>query len=240
MLPFFRKIRYRLAKDNQFLKYSRYAIGEIVLVVIGILIALQINNWNEEKKNKAFEKEILEQLSANLIKDKMTLQMVTANFDHAVNSTQKILRSNWSPMEQDSLQYWLGDVIQFDRFQPLTNAYEVAKSKGLDLISNKQLRFLLGTYYDDASKHAVKSIEDIERVFSGHWVPFMQKEGLDFKFREYVVVRDYTIFKEDTDAKGVLRLNQDNYRSGSETIKIVIGIIEKLQALIKEELDAME
>jgi len=54
MIPFFRKIRYRLAKNNQFFKYSRYAIGEIVLVVIGILIALQINNWNE--KNKAKEK----------------------------------------------------------------------------------------------------------------------------------------------------------------------------------------
>lgn len=49
MLPFFRKIRWRLARDNQFFKYSRYAIGEIVLVVIGILIALQINNWNEDK-----------------------------------------------------------------------------------------------------------------------------------------------------------------------------------------------
>ncbi len=44
MLPFFRKIRYRLAQDNQFFKYSRYTIGEIVLVVIGILIALYINN----------------------------------------------------------------------------------------------------------------------------------------------------------------------------------------------------
>jgi hypothetical protein len=52
MLPFFRKIRYRLAKDNQFFKYSRYAIGEIVLVVVGILIALYINNWNEERKER--------------------------------------------------------------------------------------------------------------------------------------------------------------------------------------------
>ena len=50
MIPFFRQIRYRLAQDNHFFKYSRYAIGEIVLVVIGILIALQINNWNEERK----------------------------------------------------------------------------------------------------------------------------------------------------------------------------------------------
>ena len=49
MLPFFRKIRWQLAKENQFLKYSRYAIGEIVLVVIGILIALQINNWNNQR-----------------------------------------------------------------------------------------------------------------------------------------------------------------------------------------------
>jgi len=50
MTPFFRKIRKKMADDNRPLKYARYAIGEIVLVVIGILIALQINNWNENKK----------------------------------------------------------------------------------------------------------------------------------------------------------------------------------------------
>jgi hypothetical protein len=49
MINFFRKIRKQLANDNMPLKYTRYAIGEIVLVVIGILIALQINNWNEER-----------------------------------------------------------------------------------------------------------------------------------------------------------------------------------------------
>ena len=50
MIPFFRKIRKKMADDNKPLKYMRYAIGEIVLVVIGILIALQINNWNEDRK----------------------------------------------------------------------------------------------------------------------------------------------------------------------------------------------
>lgn len=62
MLPFFRKIRWRLAQDNQFLKYSRYAIGEIVLVVIGILIALQINNWNEDRKIRIEEVRALRDL----------------------------------------------------------------------------------------------------------------------------------------------------------------------------------
>jgi len=50
MVPFFRKIRKQLADDNRPLKYLRYAIGEIALVVIGILIALSINNWNEKRK----------------------------------------------------------------------------------------------------------------------------------------------------------------------------------------------
>ena len=53
MIPFYRKIRKNLADDNQFFKYSRYAIGEILLVVVGILIALQINNWHKaNEKNE--------------------------------------------------------------------------------------------------------------------------------------------------------------------------------------------
>ena len=52
MIPFFRKIRKKLADNNQFLKYSRYAVGEILLVVIGILIALQVNNLNEQMKEQ--------------------------------------------------------------------------------------------------------------------------------------------------------------------------------------------
>ncbi len=55
MIKFFRKIRQRLLAENKFNKYLIYAIGEIILVVIGILIALQINNWNERNKTKAKE-----------------------------------------------------------------------------------------------------------------------------------------------------------------------------------------
>jgi len=52
MLRFFSKIRYQLAAENRVLKYLRYAVGEIVLVVIGILIALQVNNWNQDRKSR--------------------------------------------------------------------------------------------------------------------------------------------------------------------------------------------
>jgi len=55
MINFFRKIRKKLADDNKPLKYMRYAIGEILLVVIGILIALQINNWNTSRLERIEE-----------------------------------------------------------------------------------------------------------------------------------------------------------------------------------------
>ncbi len=66
MIGFFRKIRKKLADDNKFLKYTRYAIGEIVLVIIGILIALQVNNCNEERKSKNESVKILKRLERDL------------------------------------------------------------------------------------------------------------------------------------------------------------------------------
>lgn len=62
MLKFFRKIRQSLMAENRFSKYVLYAIGEIVLVVIGILIAVQINNWNEKQKAELKQRNLFENL----------------------------------------------------------------------------------------------------------------------------------------------------------------------------------
>ncbi|SNR63179.1 hypothetical protein SAMN04488009_2850 [Maribacter sedimenticola] len=66
MIKFFRKIRQNLLSEGKTEKYLKYAIGEIVLVVIGILIALQINNWNEKRKINNAEIEILQNLKTEL------------------------------------------------------------------------------------------------------------------------------------------------------------------------------
>ncbi len=67
MIKFFRTIRQNMIKENKFSKYLLYAMGEIILVVIGIIIALQINTWNENRKQAIEEKEILTSLYENLI-----------------------------------------------------------------------------------------------------------------------------------------------------------------------------
>ncbi len=237
MIKFFRRIRQRLLSENKFSKYLLYAIGEIVLVVIGILIALQINNWNEHKKEQEFEKEILEQIRANLIKDKLTLESIQANFEKAMSSTDKILNASWTQEEKDSVQYWLGDVIQFDRFQPLTNAYEVAKSKGLGLISNKQLRFLIGTYYDDELKNVTKSIEDIERTFQRDWIHVLKNEAQEVRFKQFVILKNPDLLKGDTEPVNILRLNRGNFKGSYERLNSVIKRIENMITLINQELE---
>ncbi|MDO1501189.1 DUF6090 family protein [Winogradskyella maritima] len=74
MIKFFRKIRYNLMEQNKTGKYFKYAIGEIILVVIGILIALQINNWNENRKSLINERVVLTKFLQDLESDSTFFQ----------------------------------------------------------------------------------------------------------------------------------------------------------------------
>ena len=76
MIKYFRKIRQNLLSEGKTGKYFKYAIGEIVLVVIGILIALYINNWNEERKQNIVEKEFINGIKVDLIQDKDYINLI--------------------------------------------------------------------------------------------------------------------------------------------------------------------
>lgn len=92
MINFFRRIRKQLADDNQFFKYSRYAIGEILLVVIGILIALQINNWNERRSQKDQLHQYLGTLVKELNDDRESLMSGKRVNAYRVHSMQWLLQ----------------------------------------------------------------------------------------------------------------------------------------------------
>ncbi|NND94281.1 MAG: hypothetical protein HKN45_05405, partial [Flavobacteriales bacterium] len=74
MIKFFRTIRQKLLSESKFSKYLIYAIGEIVLVVIGILLALQINTWNEERKTEQLEQSLLQEMKEDLRADILDMQ----------------------------------------------------------------------------------------------------------------------------------------------------------------------
>lgn len=103
MINFFRKIRKKLANENQFSRYSRYAIGEIILVVVGILIALQLNNWNENRKQEAQFKITLEQLYNTIKFDSETFRINMFQFEEQARNIDELLNhpdsipSKWLP-----------------------------------------------------------------------------------------------------------------------------------------------
>ena len=86
MFKFFRIIRQELLAGNRFRKYLLYAVGEIILVVIGILIALQINNWNEHRKERAFERQMLQSF-------KQSLETDLADIDLNIKLHQQVLQA---------------------------------------------------------------------------------------------------------------------------------------------------
>jgi hypothetical protein len=85
MIKFFRKIRYNLMEQNKTVKYFKYALGEVILVMIGILLALQINNWNQQKINeqtlKQFLVEFKEELRLNIKDFKIDLKTIASQKD---------------------------------------------------------------------------------------------------------------------------------------------------------------
>ena len=145
MLTFLRRIRRSLLSDNKFSKYLLYAIGEILLVVIGILLALQVNNWNEERKNKKIEKEILKDLrvefTANL-QDALRNAEEHKRVYNELESIQKLIRTkDYDHPHLDSL---LHACVKWFSFTPRPGASNnLINSGNLNIISNTELRDLL-------------------------------------------------------------------------------------------------
>ncbi|WP_019669908.1 DUF6090 family protein [Eudoraea adriatica] len=175
MINFFRKIRKKLADDSQFFKYARYAIGEILLVTVGILLALQVNNWNEKRKTSKLEMETLrnlkqeiksnEKLIAEFIKqydvDKKSVIVLYGLFDEDIHT-----------VTQDSLnQLMLNSFLSLNLHLNQSVYNEVISSGRLSIIQNKELSKMLSEW--GSTIEQAKSREEWAEQFSREYVfPF--------------------------------------------------------------------
>jgi len=107
MINFFRNIRRQLANENRFQKYFRYAFGEILLVVIGILIALQVNNWNEQRKQDAQFKVTLEQLYTSIKYDAEAFYRHSLMFNNQVETIDLLLKYPLEPFREHRTEPWI-------------------------------------------------------------------------------------------------------------------------------------
>jgi len=151
MIKLFRNIRKQLLGEGKTTNYLKYAIGEIVLVVIGILIALQINNWNEDFKNSKKEKGYLINLQQDLVLDSIRLNELEHNLELAVKSKKsfkKIIEGQNASLDSLTVYFYNQTDIITDFVPNSTTLDELKYSNGLNLISNSQLRRQIVTLYN--------------------------------------------------------------------------------------------
>lgn len=146
MMNFFRKKRQNLVGTNQFIKYSKYAVGEIILVVIGILIALQINNWNDWRKQRVKEKEILIELQNQFKSNLIQLENKIYQRSLIVRNSKRALRfmDDKQIVSMDTLTTVLSSLILSPTYDPINN--EIMTAENLQLIQNDSLRTYLTTF----------------------------------------------------------------------------------------------
>lgn len=244
MIKFFRKIRQKLLSENKFSKYLIYAVGEIVLVVIGILIALSINNWNEDKKTEKNRQRLISSLIEDfeytyndIVDDELPyLNLLQEN----MGKFQKLSKSNEEIITVDSLRVLIPYFFSYNHFNPSLTTYNEAVSSGnLSLLKNKELMNLFTrfmqyleslseteyqsnySYYNGASWEFRKTVDP--DILSG-------SSKIDMSYEEYRAMISTPLaqnaFENQRQLNGVMR---GNLKVMSKIIEQILEILKKIQ-----------
>jgi hypothetical protein len=153
MIKFFRKVRQNLLNEGKTTKYFKYAIGEIILVVIGILIALQVNNWNEEKKHQKELQTKLYAVLGDMRENDAQIKAILADLERQNKAAEHIIPIMESEQKyiQDSLRF----IMDFNSFTttPIftqrNNTWDFLNSNGIvSELKDQELVGLLQDYYN--------------------------------------------------------------------------------------------
>ncbi|MEM6865706.1 MAG: DUF6090 family protein [Bacteroidota bacterium] len=166
MLRFFRRIRQDLLREKRFSSYLFYALGEIILVVAGILIALQIDNWNTKKKNLDAERAYLKSLNIEFSTNLVTLENTLKENEDLIKALDK-LTGLFDPDTLESISEKkvalflnpLGKEVVYYPVRGVMN--DIISSGNLNLIRNSELRQKIASFNNE-----LKRVENQERVAS--------------------------------------------------------------------------
>ncbi|MCC1483958.1 DUF6090 family protein [Winogradskyella immobilis] len=172
MIKFFRHIRKSLLMENKTGKYFKYAIGEIILVVIGILIALQINNWNENRKERVQEQALLVQLQSEFNSNIKQLDEKITIRRNMYNSSLKLLHYIDNPVgiNNDSILKHLVQTTLSPTFNPISTDF--VGTGRIQLLQNNRLKELLTRWSSEIVAVTEEEIQWLD-YSQKHYTPFL-------------------------------------------------------------------
>lgn len=242
MLKIFRRIRQKSIVMSKVKNYFLYALGEVILVVIGILIALQINSSYQQSLTKKLEIKYLKEMQGNLIFDLKDIEFNIEFNESRRRSNEAVLYHLTNDLTyHDSLDYHLSNLVFTTRSLPNMGAYESLKSKGLEIISNDSLRANMTYVYSFSYPNAIdfEHADDHPFQFDVLWPEVIK--SIEFKTLELdrspnnrAKPINYEAMKENIPLKNALKSNLllrgymiTSYRNLKSD---VLGLIEHIES----------
>jgi uncharacterized protein YozE (UPF0346 family) len=250
MIKFFRTIRKTLLSEGKTTSYLKYAIGEIVLVVFGILIALQINNWNENRKLNDKRQELIAALIEDFESTEKELLVVNKASDERLKNIEtfyKLINKDTQTVSVDSLKNLAVAFFRGKSFEPNLTSYKEAISNGsISLLKNKSFLETMAQFNSE-----FKSFDNLNEIslriyFEGSSFKLRQQYGLlaksnrgklsGFHIKQYNTYTEYlSVVREQKvlvtlDNVNVLNINIDNQLNNMhEATQEIIKILNELK-----------
>lgn len=254
MLNFLRKLR-RLSdagrKNMKGSRYIKYALGEIILVVIGILIALSINNWNQERLGKIEEEKLMESIKVDFEHTKATLQALNERRDEGLVNFKALIEVRNSGDFSNELH--IDTLLAKATFTPTYNGNTssiaiVINSGKINLLSNDTLKSML-LAWPSQIENLIERELDAKIVTNEEWVPFAQSytsvndwfKNYNFpapsKGRESRVSKDYQGLFRNRDFENIITKLELLYTAGKVRGNGLIRRVDEIISTIEHDLD---
>jgi len=251
MIKFFKTIRQQLVMENKTSKYIKYAIGEIVLVVIGILIALQINTWNDQRKQENEEKQALVNIKQDFSYNKKLLQEVLTDTDEGIQSCLNVLKYTGNKPKPEREQYFdsLLNKVSITPYYYPRNGFldDLINSGKLSLFKNVDLRNRLSSWKPmvDRLQERYNELNDYQHVMND----FIIEHGCWLNADEVITIERSVQFpksgfdKDNRDLLGYIEFENliennaiylDNYRGEIVNTR---NLLDRILKLIDEEMN---
>lgn len=243
MIKFFRRIRQSLLAEGKTVQYLKYALGEIILVMAGILLALQVSNWNQERVARNKEKVLLAELNLEFKENKAQLENVLVHHRKALKSTDLLIAEfplNLDSINIDSLKEksrGFGYRYTFNPSQGIVNS--LVSTSSFELISDPELRKLLVGWSDVLADYQEEE-ESAVRLLAERITPFRVKHFPIWSLEDPRVsptvaeTREYETWVRVRRASLFDILGTDDYESELKRIQASIDRIIELSEPPKE------
>ncbi|MEJ2584735.1 MAG: DUF6090 family protein [Robiginitalea sp.] len=234
MIRFLRQIRQRFIAGNHFSKYLLYATGEILLVVIGILIALQVDTWNNLRNQKQKEQLILNELHQEFLGNKRQLDTVVYYHKRSLKSAEYLMAQlpvDLKTTHLDSLAYhlyYMGWIYTYNPSMGITNS--LLSNATYEIISNDELRQLLISWNDVLSDYQEEEIRAFNN-YQNHLKPF-EKEHFYFSSDYRKWLTDPRVDLNILETLAFDNYVQDRYNDANEIVNNVSGELQKITETI--------